>query len=268
VLSEIAIEGLGLHSGAPARVVLARRRGPVTLRAGGLEAPVGELTPASTLRATTVHAHGGSLRVGTVEHLFAALAGLGVHEGLAIEVEGPELPLLDGGAARWVEMVSALDLPGSQPSTRVAREEVIEVGASRYQLSPGSTVRVEVLLELDDPRLVATARWDGDPADFRDRIAPARTFAFERDVEELAREGLGRHADPASVVVIASEAIRHAGRPFFADEPARHKLLDLMGDLYLFGGPPLGLVRAFRPGHTASVQALARARAAGVIATR
>jgi UDP-3-O-[3-hydroxymyristoyl] N-acetylglucosamine deacetylase len=266
VLSEIAIEGLALHSGTPARVVLARRRGPVTLRAGELEAAVGELTPASTLRATTVQAHGGALRVGTVEHLFAALAGLGVHQGLGIVVDGPELPLLDGGAARWVEMVSALDLRGSSPPTRVTREEMIEVGPSRYWLSPGTTARVEVLLDLDDPRLVATARWDGDPSDFRDRIAPARTFAFERDVEELVREGLGRHADPASVVVIAPDAIRHAGRPFLADEPARHKLLDLMGDLYLFGGPPLGLVRAFRPGHAASAQVLARARAAGVIA--
>jgi UDP-3-O-[3-hydroxymyristoyl] N-acetylglucosamine deacetylase len=269
VLSEIAIDGLALHSGTRARVVLARRKGLVSLRAGGLEALVRELTPASTLRATTVQAHSGALRVGTVEHLFAALAGLGIHEGLTITLEeGAELPLLDGGASRWVEMIEALDLAGSPPPTRVTREDVVEVGSSRYQFSPAGSSRVEVLLDLDDRRLTATAAWGGDAGDFRDRIAPARTFVLERDVQELVRDGLARHVDPASVVVIAPEAIRHAGRAFVADEPARHKLLDLMGDLYLHGGPPLGLVRAFRPGHTASAAALERARATGVIAER
>jgi UDP-3-O-[3-hydroxymyristoyl] N-acetylglucosamine deacetylase len=268
VLSEIAIEGWGLHSGAHARVVLAKRAGPVALRAAGVEATVAELSLASTLRATTVEAHGGTLRVGTVEHLFAALAGLGIHEGLAIEVEGPELPLLDGGAARWVEMITALDLIRSRSPTRITREEIVEVGSSRYQFSPAPTESVEVLLDMDDTRLAATARWDGDPVDFRDRVAPARTFVLERDLQELVRDGLARHADPSSVVVIAHDAIRHAGRPFFADEPARHKLLDLMGDLYLHGGPPVGLVRAFRPGHTATMGALVRVRTTGVIVAR
>ena len=82
-----------------------------------------------------------------------------------------------------------------------------------------------------------------------------------RDIGELVAGGLARHVEPASVVVLAPEAILHAGRAFSPDEPARHKLLDLLGDLYLSGGPPLGRLRAVRPGHAANaVAAQARAR--------
>src|ERR1700679_830808 len=98
-MTETWLQGRGLHSGVPGRVGLVASEGPVTLAAGGRLAPIGQLRVASTARATTVEAHGGALRVATVAHLFAALAGLGVYEGLAIVVEGPEIPLLDGAAA-------------------------------------------------------------------------------------------------------------------------------------------------------------------------
>jgi len=85
------------------------------------------------------------------------------------------------------------------------------------------------------------------------------------EVEELVRRGLARHVDPASVVVLAPDAVLSAGRAFTPDEPVRHKLLDLLGDLYLHGGPPLGCVRAHRPGHAPNARALRRALAEGVL---
>lgn len=227
------------------------------------------LSVVSTQRATTVAlAAGGALRVGTVEHLFAALAGLHVHHGLSIEVEGPELPLLDGGAARWVAAIETLGIERTPPPARITRAEIILAGLSRYEFSPGPTSTVEVTLELDDARIAAAARWGGDVEDFRVRIAPARTFAFARGVDELASLGLARHVEPSSVVLVTSDAIHCAGQPFAGDEPARHKVLDLMGDLYLFGGPPLGTVRVVRPGHTANAHAFREARAAGLFAVR
>jgi UDP-3-O-[3-hydroxymyristoyl] N-acetylglucosamine deacetylase len=123
-----------------------------------------------------------------------------------------------------------------------------------------------VHLEIDDPRISPDARWNGDPDDFHARIAPARTFALAHEVDELLRRGLVRYVDPASVVLIAPDTIHHVGRPFAADEPARHKLLDLIGDLYLRGGPPIGRVRAVRPGHAANAHAIRQALDAGVLA--
>jgi UDP-3-O-[3-hydroxymyristoyl] N-acetylglucosamine deacetylase len=263
VTRKVIVDGIGLHTGAAARVVLHSCEGPVRLSARGVEVPIGELWVASTHRATTVEA--GRLRVGTVEHAFAALGGLGVYEGVCIAVEGPEMPLLDGGAAAWCDAVKRLEVARKAPNLRVVRPAVIHVGSSRYELSPCDSIDLDVRLELDDPRISPLARWNGDPEDFYTRIAPARTFAFAHDADELLRQGLAHHVNPASVVLIAPEAIHHAGRPFSPDEPARHKLLDLIGDLYLHGGPPVGRLSVVRPGHAANARAIAEALAQGVL---
>lgn len=229
----------------------------------------------STARATTVESRDGQLRVATVEHLLAALAGLGIYEGLTILVQGPELPLLDGGAAAWCRAVAGLGLPGpragapgsevrggyarSGPRLRVGREATLEVGLSRFDFTPGEQLDLSVCIDLGDARGPLEARWRGEPGDFVERIAPARTFTLGRDIEDLVRQGLARHVDPTSVVVLAPEGVHCAGRPFVADEPARHKLLDLMGDLYLHGGPPVGRLHAVRPGHAANLAAIRRA---------
>lgn len=260
---QVIVDGVGLHTGEPVRVVLRACEGPVRFRASGVEVALNELTVASTDRATTVALRGSRIR--TVEHAFAALGGLGVYDGVSIAVDGPEMPLLDGGAAAWCEAVKRLDAPRGVPRLRVARQAVINVGLSRYELSPSAAIDVEVRLELDDARISPWARWQGAPDDFQARIAPARTFAFAHEADELILRGLALHVNPASVVLIAPEAIHHAGRPFSPDEPARHKLLDLIGDLYLRGGPPLGRVSAVRPGHAANARVIAEACAKGIL---
>jgi UDP-3-O-[3-hydroxymyristoyl] N-acetylglucosamine deacetylase len=146
----------------------------------------------------------------------------------------------------------------------VARRESIDVGASRYEFEPGDRVALRVAFETEDPRLARHASWDGDPSDFRERIAPARTFALARDLEAIGRLGLARHVDPAAVVVVMPDAI-HGRGAFAPDEPARHKLLDLVGDFYLHGGPPRGTVTARRPGHGPTLEAIVRARREGIL---
>jgi UDP-3-O-[3-hydroxymyristoyl] N-acetylglucosamine deacetylase len=240
----------------------------VTLASRGVEARIDQLSVVATARATTVEAHGGALRVGTVEHAFAALAGLGVYEGVAIDVDGPEMPMLDGGALAWCVAIDRLHVTARPPRLRVARPATLEVDASRYEFTPGPSVEVHVRLELagfDETRIIPEVRWGGDADDFRLRIAPARTFALAREIDEILSRGLARGIDPESVVVLAQDAVLHAGRPFAPDEPARHKLLDLVGDLYLSGGPPIGRLRAVRPGHAANAQALAQARAERIV---
>lgn len=263
------LEGRGLHGGALARVRLLREPGPVRLRSGGGEASVDELVLDGASRSTRAWTRDGALRVGTVEHLFAALGAASVREGVVVEIDGPELPLLDGGALAFLDALAELDPPPSPPRLVVARPGAIEVGDSRYELSPHDGVGVEVEIVFEDDRLERVASWGGELSDFRERIAPARTFALERDLDELVARGLASHVAPESVVLVTQGAIHSAGRPFSPDEPARHKLLDLVGDLYAYGGPPRGHVRATRPGHAATHEAVRRALAQGLmVATR
>ncbi len=256
----VVVAGRALHSGAEARVTVRRVDADRDVTLDG--APLSEWRPVVALRSTAIERSGVQVR--TVEHLFAALAGLGWRRGVAIEVDGGELPILDGCATAWTTALRPLDVTPSRPRLRVARPERIEVGASVYELTPGEGTRVSVEVELDDPRVGREAAWDGAPLDFAARIASARTFCLASEVDELARLGLASHVTPEMVVVLGEE-ILSAGRPFEPDEPARHKLLDLVGDLFLHGGPPRGHVHARRPGHWASHEALRIATERGVL---
>jgi UDP-3-O-[3-hydroxymyristoyl] N-acetylglucosamine deacetylase len=267
-VTSVTIEGQGLHRGAHARLRFVREAGPVRLRSGGVEARIDELLLDGSARSTCASTRDGRLRIATVEHLFAALGASAIREGVVIEIDGPEIPLVDGGARAFVDALARLEVqPHRAPSLRVERAGSIEVGASLYELfaAAGAEVRVAVEVDFGDARLERHAQWDGDALDFRERIAPARTFGFEHEVNELMARGLASHVAPASVVVIAPTEILSAGPSFRTDEPARHKLLDLIGDLYAHGGPPLGSVRATRPGHAATHEAVRRALDRGLL---
>jgi UDP-3-O-[3-hydroxymyristoyl] N-acetylglucosamine deacetylase len=261
----VTIAGQGLHGGAPSTIRFARRDGETAIRRGDALAPLSALEVVGTARSTTVSDREGRVRLATVEHLFAALAACGARAGVEIAIDGAEVPLADGGARAFLDAVRALRAPAAPPGLTVARAGTIAVGESVYELSPGDGVCVEVEIDFGDPRLAPRARWDGDADDFAERIAPARTFGFEREVGELLERGLASHVRPESVVVLCERAVLAAGRPFEADEPARHKLLDLVGDLFAHGGPPRGRVFARRPGHAATHEAARRALAEGLL---
>ena len=265
-MNAASVEGFGLHSGARASVRFERHEGPVILRAGGIDTRITELRVVDTLRSTTVADPSGAVRIGTIEHVLAALGGLGLHAGVAVIADGAEAPLADGGARRYVDLVRALGVAPSAPSLRIVRAGVVEHGASRYEFACGEQVTLEVAVDFDDARIAKEARWTGDADDFRERIAVARTFGFEHEVGELLAKGLASHVTPESVVVIGTGRVLASGAPFTSDEPVRHKLLDLVGDLYLHGGPPRGVVRARRPGHAATHAVMARALADGLVA--
>ena len=260
------IRGQGLHTGAWGTVAFEPRAGAVHVRANGVEVPLRELTAVATERSTTLGSRDGRVRIATIEHVLAALGGLGIHAGVTIVIEGTEAPLADGGARAYAGEL--LGFPRGAPALRIVRDGVVEVGASRYELRCGLRPRLEV--EVDFERLARAAAWPLDDADaatdFLARIAPARTFGFEHEVNQLLAKGLASHVTPESVVVIGEDRVLSAGAPFSPDEPARHKLLDLIGDLYLHGGPPIGTVSALRPGHAATHEAMRLARNAGLVA--
>lgn len=216
--------------------------------------------------------------VQTVEHLMSALAGLGITDAL-VELRGPEVPIADGSAAPIVAMLQEAGLaslsPADDPVATVRVPAVLDDGKSRIEALP--------LDQGDEPGLHLTYRLDygpgapipaqeaslvvplGQPArSYVGEVAPARTFCLAQEAQAMRHMGLFTHLTPREMLVVgAGGPIDNAYR--FPDEPARHKLLDLLGDLALAGVPVLGRVVATRTGHAhnhamaARLAALARA---------
>jgi UDP-3-O-acyl-N-acetylglucosamine deacetylase len=266
VREPIRLQGTALHAGTQVAVRLTPSRGELVLARGGVAVPIDALSVRRTDFGVTVGTDDDALSVDLVEHLFAALGGLGVRRGLTIEVEGDELPLLDGGAATYASALRPRFPVWSPPCLTVARAGQYEVGGSTYRFSPGRRISLDVTVTFPPPVGREHARWDGNPDDFCERIAPARTFGWLRDAPALARLGRARGVDLGSVLVFTDDGVLPACPAATPDECARHKLLDLCGDLALYGGPPEGEVVAIAPGHGATHAVVRRALAEGVLA--
>jgi UDP-3-O-[3-hydroxymyristoyl] N-acetylglucosamine deacetylase len=293
VPSPIRLEGFALHAGTVTAVTLAPHEGPITLARHDKRAALASLRVTRTDFGVAVTDDRG-LEVDLVEHLLAALGGLGVRRGVMAVVEGPELPILDGGARVFAEAIARLEIPESVPELVVARRGVLAFDESSYAFEPGDTVELQVEAIFDHPAIgTQHARWDGNRGSFRDQIAPARTFGFVSQTAELARRGRAGLAtrpaarsddDPGkspagekSLAALREAALREAVLIFDESAPpprvgeneiARHKLLDLIGDLTLYGGPPLGRIAARRPGHTATHRIVRRALDCGILSRR
>jgi UDP-3-O-[3-hydroxymyristoyl] N-acetylglucosamine deacetylase len=246
------LHGVGLHTGerVAARFVSASHGSGLWLRrldVGRVEIPVcaGSVRPAT--RCTCLEADGA--RVQTVEHALAALVGLGVVDAV-VEVDGPEIPLLDGSAAPWVEAARAAGLAKSDRRPIVTRACTAGTAPRTLSLAPGPCVDVLSIVDYEHAAIGRSGvRWTGEPEDFVRRIAPARTFTLLEDVEVLRAEGRIRGGSLAAAVVLGPDGPLNPEGLRFPDEPARHKMLDLLGDLAVLGGAPRGTVCAERYGH-------------------
>jgi len=263
----VVLRGRGLHAGAPAEVRLTRVAGPVVFRTAYGDATREELAVVRADYGVRVRCDDNRLDVDGVEHLLAALGGLFAHAGVAIEIEGGEVPLLDGGAAAFARAIAELDAASLAPPLSVVRAEAVRVGDSIYRFSPATGTELEVEVRFDARRIgVQHARWDGFAESFFREVAWARTFGFRADQEALQAAGRARGADPTAVMVLDPEGnVEPPGLPARPGEFARHKLLDLVGDLFLFGGPPRGRIHAIRPGHRATHRAVREALEHGIV---
>jgi UDP-3-O-[3-hydroxymyristoyl] N-acetylglucosamine deacetylase len=262
--SAVDRSGVGLHSGQPGRVRLEPSDRP-GYWLGWLDQPsppLVRLSPAAVHSTTLCTAlQLGERRVSTVEHLLAALAGTGVTQAVLL-VEGEEIPLLDGSALPWVEAIAeaglaALDTPAHAPSPQVPL--TLQQGEGFVTALPASGLRLGAGIEF---REAAIGRQllslELTPATFVAEIAPARTFGLRSQVDQLLAAGLIRGGGLDNALVCDGD---HWLNPplRFADEPVRHKILDLLGDLALVG-LPRAQVFAFRGSHglhTALAAALA-----------
>jgi UDP-3-O-[3-hydroxymyristoyl] N-acetylglucosamine deacetylase len=267
VVEQVGLWGVGLHSGKPCGLTLSGRAGPFTFWCDGVGYTRDQLWVKRTDYGVCLAGRDG-FRLDLVEHLFAACAGQGVQDGLEVQVFGPEIPLLDGAAAELGRAIAALGIPASAPTLQVAASGELEVGRSRYRFEPGVAVDLEVEVEFL-PFGVERAHWNGEMKAFLSELAVARTFGYRRQQAELRSLGRALAVNPRAVIVLESDgSVLPPGEPPKECELARHKLLDLIGDLYLYGGPPLGRIFASHPGHTNNHRAAKQALAAGLLATR
>jgi UDP-3-O-[3-hydroxymyristoyl] N-acetylglucosamine deacetylase len=266
----IRLEGDALHAGCPTAVTLARHDGPITFAQDGRVATLDTLVAARTdwgLELTD----GMGLRIDLTEHLLGAIGGLGIRHGLMATVEGPEIPLLDGGARRAAEALRALGIAPSPPTLSVERSACLRAGEAEYEFQKADGIGLEVDVSFDHPAIgVQRAHWNGDPTDFVDAVAACRTFGFTRDAEVFEKAGRAKlvrdgRSLGAAVIVFTDRGLFDPRIAPGKNEIAGHKLLDLIGDLALYGGPPKGRIVARRPGHTATHAVVQKALADGVL---
>jgi len=256
----VSIDGVGLHSGHPARAHFHPApvdHGLVFVRREHADRPIpAELDSAATFDYATTLKRGG-VSIGTVEHVLAAAAGLGLDNCL-IEIEGPEVPILDGSALPFVRLFHAAGFERQDALVRpIALDRPVEIfrDDKRMSYEPGGTgLTINYEIDFNHPfvgqqQLTYTLR----PEEFASRIAPARTFGFARDVAALRARGLARGGSLHNAVVLDDTGIL-SGPLRFRDEFVRHKVLDLVGDLALLGGPLYGTIHAHKAGHAVHIE--------------
>jgi UDP-3-O-[3-hydroxymyristoyl] N-acetylglucosamine deacetylase len=257
---DIVQTGIGLHSGLEVTV----RIRPAAIDAGRtfvrIDRPgspaiaaqfsqVGETTLSTELGQ-------GDAKVRTVEHLLAALSGLGISNA-TIELDGPEVPLLDGSALEWVRAIQGVGIVEQlAPQQTIAIDSPLWVrdGDMFVVAMPHPSLKFSYGIEFDHPAI--GQQWfslDWSPEQFAEAIAPARTFGFAHQVEQLRQLGLIKGGSLDNALLCGPEGwINPPLR--FANEPVRHKLLDLIGDLSLLGAIPQAHILAYKASHRLHTQ--------------
>lgn len=266
------VEGVGLHTGRSVRVEFKPAppdSGICFLRTDLAGAKPVQATftsildPSRRLRRTSIGS--GPVEIHTIEHLMASCLGLGI-DNLLVELNGEEVPGLDGSAHPFVEIFKWAGLRDQGLARKVIqiREPVwIEDDSAAAAIFPSDTFRISYTLSYPIPSM--TAQFYSatvTPQLFEAELAPSRTFCLAQEVEGLRRIGLGKGATYENTVVVESNGRVIKNHLRYPDEFVRHKVLDLIGDLYLLGRPLLGHIVALRSGHALNMKLLQRIRQA------
>ncbi|MGE7368229.1 UDP-3-O-acyl-N-acetylglucosamine deacetylase [Neorhizobium sp. NPDC001467] len=199
--------------------------------------------------------------VATIEHVMAAIYALGL-DNLVVEVEGAEMPIMDGSSYPFIEaieQVGIVNLGVKRRYIRIVKPVRIDAGASWSEFRPYDGTRFEVEIDFDSP-LIGRQSWKGDltASVFRSELSRARTFGFMRDVERLWAAGYALGSSLENSVVIGDDntVVNVEGLRYAKDEFVRHKTLDAVGDLALAGAQFIGCYRSYRGGHKMNANAL------------
>lgn len=257
----VAISGIGLHTGQRISMTLRPAEAGVGIifhrkieeRTVTIEATAGNVV--DTRLATVLGK--GDVRISTVEHLLSALAAYGI-DNLHIDIDGPEVPIMDGSAAPFASVIEEAGLirhPQSRKFLAIRKPVSVIDGEKRVSIIPSRFFRITFDIAFQHPCIALQQRSVKISSEvFRRDLAPARTFGFLRDVEMLKAGGLARGGSLENAIVVDDEKILNPEGLRFQDEFVRHKILDAIGDLSLIGYPILGHVRAFKAGHDVNHQ--------------
>ena len=263
---ETTLVGTGLHSGRPARI----RLHPATT--GGIRFRRVDVTDRDNLiparwdlvsdtRLCTMLTNAAGVSVGTVEHLMAALAGTGVTH-VEIDIDGPEVPIMDGSALRFAKAILRAGLaavPGPLEAIRVLRPVRDVQGDVVAELAPAEVLSIDFKIDFADAAIGRQARrLTMENGAFLHELADCRTFCRREEVEAMRAAGLALGGSLDNAVVVDGARVLNPGGLRRADEFVRHKMLDALGDLALAGAPILGAYRGVRAGHGATNRLLRR----------
>ena len=265
--SHVRFNGTGLHSGRPVRMVV--RPAPAghgiaflrtDLPAGTALIPARwDMAEPAALCTRLRNAHGAS--VATIEHLMAALAGCGIHNAL-IDIDGAEVPILDGSALPFVRRFLATGLRGMDAPVqglRLLAPVSVADGAASARLEPAATLEIAFEIEFPDAAIGRQQkRLMMANGTFVRELADSRTFCRQTDVTRMHAAGLALGGTYDNAVVVDGAQVLSPGGFRHVDEPVRHKMLDALGDLALAGMPILGRYVGIRAGHALTGQLLNR----------
>ncbi len=251
----LGFSGVGLHTGVPstARILPAGPDTGIVFRRTdlGVDVPATVENVVETSYATVIAA--GGARVATIEHFLAALYAMEI-DNAVVEVDGPELPILDGSAlevARALYERGAVRQRAQRKFLRVWENGTIRRDGSLLTLAPSEDF--DVVVTVDFPGTAIGRQWAKftlDAKSFLKDIAPARTFVLREQIDALRAAGLAKGGSLDNAIVVEGEKVHNNEGLRFPNEFARHKLLDLVGDIALLGQPVRGAFVAVRPGHT------------------
>lgn len=266
IADTVRVAGIGVHGGEPVSITLSPAdpgTGIVFLRTdaprgGDVEIPaVWQRVSATDL--CTMVGDPRDASIATIEHLMAALRGLAI-DNVVVEIDGPEVPVMDGSADAFVEAIDQVGTVAQSARRRfvkILKPIRVELGSGWAELRPYDGQRYEVAIDFANPAIGRQSIGiDLSPKVFREQIARARTFGFVEDLEKLLPMGLCRGSSLENSVAIKDERVLNPEGLRWTDEFVRHKLLDAIGDLALSGAPLLGLYRSHRGGHRINHMAL------------
>ena len=258
IRTAIAITGIGLHSGEP--VDLEFHPQPVNTGivfersdiVGSAPIPASAFLVQDTMMSSNL-VFGGT-RVGTVEHLLSAIAGLGV-DNLLIRVSASEIPIMDGSASPFVGLLLQAGFTEQDELKRFLRIKQsvrVNIDDKWAELRPYEGFELNFEIDFDHPAFdkdFQHAQLDFSTQNFIEQLSEARTFGFLQDIETLRQKNLALGGSMDNAIVIDNARILNAEGLRFADEFVRHKILDALGDLYLIGYPIIGRFNAYKSGH-------------------
>ncbi len=258
--SAVSLSGIGLHTGVTVnlRICPAPVHTGIVFRRTDLDGFTIEAQSRHVARvsyATSLMKKG--VLISTTEHLLSALAGLGVDNAI-VEIDNLELPIVDGSALPFVKLIRQAGLRAQRARrsyAKILKPLELSEGAKRIAVYPADTFAVSYAISFPHP-VIGAQSLDFTPsaASYENDVAPARTFGFLAEVEMLLKSGLVKGGSLENVVVLDQERVINPEGLRFPDEFCRHKILDLIGDISLFGHPLIGHVVADRAGHAMHAQ--------------